>query len=242
MCNQYKATRILYQKHMLLDVLQPLLVHGVSGGNLDVFDLCNLACTCKTALAAVDWTWIRALSPPPEPIEESEQRRNTTVKSAKTCSKCTRRTTVLDPFRLPEDGIHLCTGCQRGRGAEKACRTYRLTKEDIAHLSKVRVAMYPAGCINTVDPRAVLGVAILKHGGPQGLREAMLPKRMQGKAYKDRLKKLDALELSEPTKERLSTLGLEDFLRNGKGGIKNIVRLCDSLIRYDGQAVTERML
>jgi hypothetical protein len=212
---------------MLLDVLQPLLARAIPIGNLDAIDLCSLMCTCKAAHSAIDWPWIRILYNS-SILTTSEPRRHSTVKNAQPCRKCSRRTTAIDPFGGSDSPTHLCTVCQRVRAADKACRTYKLKKDDISHLIKVLVASNSGGSIETLDPRAVLNVALIKHGGPQKLGDAL-----PGKAKRDRERRYAALQLPEETAKRLGPLGLDEFRRNGEGGISNIVRLRDNLELYD---------
>ena len=213
---------------MLLDVLQPLLARAVPSGDLDAIDVCKLMATCKAASSAIHWPWIRIMYNSSILTLTSEPRRHTTVKKAQPCQKCNRRTTAIDPFGDSDSSVHMCTVCQRGRAADQACRTYKLRKDDISHLEKVLVASNRGGFIETVNPRAVLNVALIKHGGPQKLSDSL-----PGKARRDRVRRYAALQLPRETAERLGPLGLDEFLRNGKGGISNIVRLRHNMELYD---------
>ena len=205
---------------MLIDVLIPLLARNTS---LDGIDIGNIKCLCKSTNAIVDWECISA-SYTPRPVSAVPALANT--KKAP-CDKCGKLTNfqLFDTAGYPS---HRCSKCQNVISGGTARRLYKVDRDDLSCLPKFKIQYGHHG----VSTREVVGVALLKHGGPTRLRQIMLPRRERSKAFQERSTKLQKLELNAYEIDILTPLGLEQFLKNGRGGITEVKRLRHSLHKF----------
>lgn len=110
-------------------------------------------------------------------------------------------------------------------GFTKALVKYRLKAADVAHIPHSRVSL--GDCI---EIKPVVGVALMKHGGPSGLREAMQPRYMFSKARRRREDNIARLNLTAIEKQVLYPLGLQEYLKNGmigRRGLKDSITLVE---------------
>ncbi len=204
---------------MFLDILEPLLARRTV---LDGNDIANLKCLCRGSNSAIDWTHIYNTYEPLSVVPPLVQP-NTVEKGP--CDRCDRRTNVLLDSRKD---VYRCLKCQGVIPSGLAKRRYRLATDDLQGLPKFRVQFGHEG----VSTPSVVGIALLKHGGPVRLRKIMLSKSERSKAYRERSAKLESLRLSTDELRVLLPLGVKQYLKNGRGGITAVKRLRLQLDRY----------
>ena len=218
--NHINRSQREFRVEMLIDVLEPLLARDTG---LDGLDIGNIMCLCKSANTAVDWKCISAsYIPRPGPVISISA---DTGKAP--CERCGKLTN-LRLFGTAGEPSRRCLKCRNVIPCGAARRKYKVDKADLSCLPKFKIQYGHHG----VSTRDVVGVALLKHGGPTRLRQAMLPRRERCKASQQRSARLQKLELNAYEISVLTPLGLEQFLRNGRGGITEVKRLRYSLYKF----------
>lgn len=133
--------------------------------------------------------------------------------------------------RSEQDVLYICWQKHRRSdermGFTRALQKYRLNAADVAHIPRSRVTY--GDCIE-IGP--VVGVALLKHGGPTGLRKAMQPKYLSSKARTHREEQLSRLNLSDSEKSALMATAVQDFLKNGYPSINVVKQLVNDYRQY----------
>lgn len=174
----------------------------LSHGNLDGNDLCALASVSKFCRLAVDWDAIK---------QEYAHVHSQPLEQQDVAYICWQKHRQAD----------------ERMGFTKTLVKYRLTTTDVAQIPRGRVTY--GDCI---EIKLVVGVAMLKHGGPAGLRRAMQPKHLSSKARSHRIEQLSRLNLSDNEKFALMAHGLDGFLKNGYPGINTIKQLVNEFRQH----------
>jgi hypothetical protein len=204
---------------MFTDIFDIVLARQTS---LDGVDLCNLRCVSKDVCGIIDWGYVSRLYRPR--TTDETRMKSCEGLEVRRCDTCWKETSL----RIIPTFAFRCVACQKVVTLKNACHKFKLTSEDTAGLTKFKTHFGHLG----VSIRSVVGIALLKHGGPARLKLAMTPKRMLTKAFKVRTEKLKMLELRSDEVKYLKPI-LDKYIRNGKGGLTEIKRLRWNLKRYD---------
>ena len=204
----------------------------VRHGNLNGNDLLNLALVSKDV--KIDWKEQSIIFKERENSKNTQQGEYLEETKAKKgiCKECHATTEWLDVFA---EG-YKCPSCRKYIGTTNAIKNYKLKAEDLLPLSSVSTYIYKAKAhYYLYNKKEVIGIALLKHGGPHGLKLAITPKKSI--ASQERQRKIKELGLTTEEYAILSKYSLGQYLKNGSKGIR-VVKT--ELLKY--QAFTRENL
>jgi len=112
-----------------------------------------------------------------------------------------------------------------------ALKKYRLISDDVKCVANGNTYL---------SESEVIGIALLKYGGPARLRFAMLPKRQQTKAYQSRLAVVNKL-FDPKAKLFLGVHGIDEYLKNGKSGAMSMKHLAQQYATFVSKLPNKRI-
>ena len=206
-----------------LNILEPLLSRASKIG-LDGHDLCSLQAVCKTTRNLVDWGYLKRLYI----CNKNQGTLHELPKSewCRPCRSCNKHTYYFDVIT----DENACPLCQKKSfmTRQTAIRTYRLTLEDLCHLNRFRINSWTTA----LKIRDISGVAILKHGGPRCMKLISSARAREGKSFQRRMQSLSRLRLGHQMEQQLLHIGIQNYLRNGRGGIARIRQMFYAADRF----------